>query len=218
MQLLIWIPLCFAAVCATNETCHNYPTAIRPHSFREGEWIDQVRVYSGSGEFVSKFHPSNTVSMFMAKYRTNCGFYELNVLSKDSFELYKGYYASRFREYFFPFKAEFSRIGNGLTCKLSLEQRECDHYGDLNQNVSDVNVLYTDYKNLMVIHQCVEMRNYLMLLTRNDRFTVEDKAEIQKVLVDIMQDYKIFIENQTFWWPTKDLCAEYLNDFMIPLN
>lgn len=203
--------LFIAQTCLANETCQNFPTTIRPKSFREGEWIDQVRVYSAS-----QSHPKSTVSLFLAHYQTYCGFYELTVLSADSFVLYKGYYASRFYEHFYPFKAQITRSRDELNCKISLEQRECEYYRDLKRAVTDVNILYTDYKSMMIIHQCVDSRNYLMLVTRNDHFTDEDKAGIEKVLVDIMQDYKILIENQTFWWPTRDLCAEYLVDSLIP--
>lgn len=199
--------LLYAASINAGESCRNYPTRIRTKSFREGDWIDQVRVYSGSSEFVSDRHPRDTVSMFLAKWHTNCGHFELKIDSDDKIELFKGYYASRFQEHFYTFATTIARVdNNALKCTMRLEKLHCDNYADLKTAIEAVNVLNTDYSSYMVLHQCVNSRNYLMLLTKSGKFDEEDESGVEKLLVDIMRDYEIVIENQTFWWPTPDSC------------
>ena len=208
--MLFWLLLLHARTAYGVERCQNYPTSIRPYKFREGDWFDQVRVYSGNHDYVSHFHPENTVSMFLAKYNTNCGYFESKVLSIDTLELHKGYYEPRFRERFYPFRAEIKRNASELTCNIALEKRHCEFYGGLTQTAQKINILYTDYSTLIIIHQCVDNRNYMMLLTKNKNHKIRDKVGIEKVIIGLMDEYKIEIENQTFWWPTTDLCDRFL--------
>lgn len=199
--------LLYAASISSSESCRNYPGRIRPKSFREGDWIDQVRVYSGSSDFVSQHHPRDAASMFLAKWHTNCGHFELKIDSDDRIELFKGYYAERFQEHFYTFATTIARADNdALKCTMRLEKLHCDNYADLKTAVENVNVLNTDYSSFMVLHQCVDNRNYLMLLTKSGKFDVEDRSDVEKLLVDIMRDYEIVIENRTFWWPTPASC------------
>lgn len=201
--------LAAAAFVQSAEICQSYPTSIRPKLFRQGDWIDQLRIFSGNSDYVSQFHPNETVSLFLAKYRTNCGFWDLKALADDEFELSKGYYAPRFREHFYPFQVKIKRSSNDLKCDFYLEQLHCEQYEDLTAVVEKVNVLRTDYSSFMIIHQCIDNRHYLMLLTKNKKFLVREKVELEQVVMDVMRDFNIEIANQTFWWPTTGMCDKY---------
>lgn len=208
-MMLFWLLLLlFASSAKAVETCQNYPTTIRPNMFQEGDWLEQVRVYSGSHDYVSQFHPSDTVSMFLAKYNTNCGYFELKVLNTNAFELNKGYYVPRFREHFYPSRFEIERNYSSLKCSVSLEKRHCEFYVGLTKAAERINILLTDYSSFMIIHQCVDDRNYLMLLTKKkkQKLLIREKVGIENTLIDVMQQHEIDIENRTFWWPTVDNC------------
>lgn len=205
--MLFWHLLLQLGATYGAERCQNYQTSLQPSLFREGEWFDQVRVYSGNHDYVSQFHPKSTVSMFLAKYNTNCGYFESKVLSdSNAFELYKGYYEARFQERFYPFRVEIKRNNSALTCKIELERRHCEFYGDLTRAVHEINILYTDYSTLIIIHQCVENRNHIMLLTAKQKLLIREKVQIEKKLIGLMDEHNIEIENRTFWWPTTDSC------------
>lgn len=211
---LCLLALLYAASINGNESCRNYPGRMRPKSFREGDWIDQVRVFSGSSDYVSHHHPKDTVSMFFAKWHTNCGHFELKIDSDDSIELSKGYYAPRFKEHFYTFATTITRVDNNeLKCGMRLERLQCDTYADLKTAIGSVNILNTDYSSFLLLHQCVDSRNYLMLLTKAGKFDAADRRDVEKILVDIMRDYGIVIENLTFWWPTQGLCDKYWKYF-----
>lgn len=211
--MLMWLVLLYALrVAHGSETCQNYPNGVQLSSFRrfrEGDWFDQVRVYSGSHDYVSQFHPNDTVSMFLAKYHTNCGYFELKTLSADAFEFNKGHYVARFREHFYPFRSVITRNYSDLSCRISLERSRCKSYVNLTGAVYKINVLMTDYSSYMILHQCIDNKNYIMMLTEKKRIHLKDKIGLNDILIDIMTDYKIHIDNQTFWWPTTDKCHEY---------
>lgn len=189
------------------ETCQmSYPTSIRPKLFREGDWIDQLRVFSGNSDYVSQLHPNETVSLFLAMFKTNCGFWDMKTLGDDEFELSKGYYVPRFREHFYPFQVKIKRnSGDSLKIDFFLEKLLCDDYERLTAVVEEVNILRTDYSSYIVIHQCID-GNYLMLLTKKEKMFASERKEIERFLIGVMQDFKIEIENRTFWWPTIDMC------------
>lgn len=173
--------------------------------------MEQLRVYPQSDEYVSGYHPEGVVSMFLAKYKTNCGYFELKVRSLNAFELYKGYYVSRIDEHFYPFKATISRNYSDLQVTLMLERSHCEWYSDLKIAVKQINILRTDYNSFMIIHQCVDNKNYLMLLTKK-RTLIQDKIGIETAMIDVMKDYGIVIENITFFWSTDDVCERHLRD------
>lgn len=208
MFALFCLLLTFAAS-VHSEKCQNYLTSIRPNLFREGDWIDQLRIFSGNSDYVSQFHPNETVSLFLAKYKTNCGIWDLRALTDDEFEFSKGYYERRFREHFYPFQVKIKRNSSYLKSEFFLEQRHCEYYVDLTAVVEDVNILRTDYSSFIIIHQCIDSRNYLMLLTRKTTLLVSEKIEFEQIVTDVMTDFKIAIENQTFWWPTTVECDKY---------
>lgn len=209
----MWLVLlCVLRVALGSETCQNYPATVQPGSFRVGNWFDQVRVYSGNHDYVSQFHPSEIVSMFLAKYHTNCGYFELKTLSTNAFEFNMGHYVARFCEHFYPLRAVITRNYSDLTCNISLERSHCKSYVNLTGAVNKINVLMTDYSSFMILHQCIENRNYIMMLTENKRIHhLEDKIGVNGILIDVMRDFGIVIDNRTFWWPTTDKCDEYNN-------
>lgn len=206
----MWLFLLYASrVAHGSETCQNYPTSVQPGSFREGDWFDQVRVYSGGHDYVSQFYPKEVVSMFLVKYHTNCGYFELKSLSKDAFVFNKGHYVPRFREHFYPFRAVIKRNYSNLTCSISLERSHCKSYIDLTGAVHEINVLLTDYASFIILHQCIDNKNYIMMLTEKKRLLFEEMIGINDILIDVMNEFEIVIDNRTFWWPTSDKCDEY---------
>lgn len=209
--MLRWLLLLTAATAAFgDESCHNYPTRIWPERFRSGDWIDQVRIYPGEGDYVSSLHAGDTVSMFQTVFATNCGYYELKALSREAFVLYKGYYASRFEEHFYPFKAVIRRNYSSLNCVMMLERSVCKSYTKLRQTSHGIDILLTDYESFMIIHQCVNHRSIIMALTKTKSYSARDKTRIERVLIDVMKDYGIVIENQTFVWSTSDFCDRHI--------
>lgn len=204
-----WLLLLFVgSVTASGaETCQSYRTRIKTSRFREGKWFDQVRIYSGHQDYVSQHHPDDVASMFLAKYKTNCGFFELERHSDGAIELFKGYDVPRFDAQFFTFKAQISRIdGGGFRCKMFLDQRECRNYGNLSRTITVINILSTDYSTFMIIHQCIEGRHYLMVLTKQQQLRQQEKIRLGNFMIDVMKERAIVIDNETFWWPTTDLC------------
>lgn len=208
--MLFWLLLqLYAASANASEPCRNFPTNIRPNMFREGDWIEQVRVYSGSHDYVSQFHPADTASIFLAKHETNCGYFELKTLNTNAFELSKGYYVPRFKEHFYTSRFVIERSYSNLTCSISLDERHCEFYGELTKAAHRINILLTDYSSFMVIHQCVDDRNYMMLLAKKKRLFIRDKIGIENTLIDVMNEYKFDIDDRKFWWPTTDNCDRY---------
>lgn len=205
--MLGWLLLLLLSAVAASgaENCQNFEANIKPASLREGKWFDQVRIYSGNQDYVSRSHPDDVVSMFLAKYRTNCGYFEL-VQRSNSVELYKGHDVPRFDSKFFTFKAQISQVDRRLQCKILLDQRECKSYGNLTRTVTDINMLSTDYSSFMIIHQCIEDRNYLMLQTKQPHLSERDRIRLGNFVIDVMNERRIVIENETFWWPTTDSC------------
>lgn len=193
-----------------GETCKNHPTTIVPSFFREGDWFDQLRVYSGTNEYVSEYHPNDTVSLFNAKYKTNCGYYELKVARLNAIELYKGYYVPRFKEHFYPFKATIERVYDELKCEMFLERSQCEHFKGLNETIHNVNILFTDYTSYMILHQCVDDRNYIMLLTRKKRLFLSEKNGLEATMIDVMKEYDIKIEKPMFSWAETNFCDRHL--------
>jgi hypothetical protein len=204
--MLLWLLMLQLKTVLGEETCRNYPTQVVPTMFREGDWFDQVRVYSGSHDYVSEFHPSETVSLFMAKYYTNCGYFELKIPQGNAIDLYKGYYVPRFREHFYPFKARIERNIDELKCEMYLERSQCEHFGHLNETVRYVNILFTDYTSYIILHQCINGRNYLMLLTRNKRLLLTEKNGIEATMIDVMNKYGIELESPMFSWAETNFC------------
>lgn len=208
MKSLIILLLNCAFVCC--EKCIKMSTIVKPSKFRDGEWFDQMRIYSGDGEYVSNYHPNDTVSLFLAKFHTNCGYYELNVLNRDTIVLNKGYYILRFNDHFYAFAAKITRKGKYLNCNYSLEQRHCQSYIDLNEKINDINILETDYNNLIYIHQCIDNRNYIMVLSKYEIMTIKDKIAMEKHVYELMMENDIKIVNQSIWWPEDDQCRKHI--------
>lgn len=208
MKLALVLVLNCALVCC--EKCIKMSTVVKPHKFREGEWFDQMRIYSGNGEFVSDYHPNGTVSLFLAKFHTNCGYYELKVLNQDTVQLNKGYYILRFNDHFYTFAAKISRKGKYLNCDYCLEQRHCERYIDLNEKIKDINILETDYSNLIYIHQCIDNRNYIMVLAKHKKMTIRDKIAMEKHVHELMMENEIKIDNQSIWWPEEEQCHKHI--------
>lgn len=203
--------LLLSAVAASGaENCQNFETNIKLGSLREGMWFDQVRIYSGRRDYVSHNHPDDVVSMFLAKYRTNCGYFELNQHA-EYVELFKGHDVPRFDTRFFTFKVQISQVDAGLQCKMLLAQRECKSYVNLTSAVTDINILSTDYTSYMIIHQCVGDRNYLMVQTKRTDLSERERIRIGNFVIDVMKERRIVIDNETFWWPTTASCDKYAN-------
>lgn len=208
--MLLWLLLLQFKTVHGEESCRNYPAKIIPSMFREGDWFDQLRVYSGTQEYVSENHPIETVSLFLAKYNTNCGYYELKTPRPNVIELYKGYYVPRFREHFYPFKAKIERNYDELKCEMFLERSQCEHFTSLNETVRYVNILLTDYTSFIVLHQCVDGRNYIMLLTRRKRLFLSEKHGIEATMIDVMKENGIEIEKPMFSWVETNFCDRLL--------
>ncbi|CAO1319362.1 unnamed protein product [Diamesa serratosioi] len=184
-------------------------STVKPNDFREGDWFDQMRIYSGNGEFVSDYHPNDTVSLFLAKFHTNCGYYELKVLNRDSMQLNKGYFVLRFNDHFYTFAAKISRKGKYLNCDYGLEQRHCKSYIDLNEKIKDINILETDYRNFIYIHQCIDNRNYIMVLAKHQKMTIKKKIAMENHVNELMMENEITIDNQSIWWPEEEQCRKH---------
>lgn len=208
--MLLWLLMLQLKAVYGTETCRNYPTKIVPSMFREGDWFDQLQVYSGTDEYVSEHHPKYTVSLFIAKFNTNCGYYELKSPRINAIDLYKGYYVPRFREHFYPFKATIERNYDELKCEMYLERTQCEHFENLNKTIVHVNILFTDYSSYMILHQCIDERNYLMLLTRKKRLSLSEKCGIEATMIDVMKEYGIEIENPMFSWTETNFCDRLL--------
>lgn len=148
--------------------------------------------------------------MFLAKYNTNCGYYELKASKLSAIDLYKGYYVPRFREHFYPFKASIERNYDKLEVSMFLERSQCEHFGILNETVNSINILFTDYTSYMILHQCVGKWNYLMLLTQKKRLLLSEKYGIESTMIDVMKEYSINIENPRFLWVETNLCDRLL--------
>lgn len=149
--------------------------------------------------------------MFLAKFNTNCGYFELQRSGIGSFEMYKGYYAPRFKEHFYPFKVKIEMNYDQLYSHMFLEKSQCEHYGHLNQTVRKIDILETDYSSFILIHQCVENLNYLMLLTKSKRYRLSEKYNIEAAMIDVMRKYGIEIENRMFSWVETNFCDRHLS-------
>lgn len=213
-KLILWQMISFNFIfiqSTSGETCRNYETFLLPSRFREGYWHDQLRVFSGEGKFVSPYHPNETVSLFLAKFFTNCGYFELKIQSEVNFQMYKGFPVPRFNDHFMPFFVNVIQTRTGTECRIHLERNHCEMYKTLNETIARLNILETDYRSYMFIHQCIHERNYIMLLTRKQRLLYRERVGIQEYVVhQLMKKYEIDIENSTFWWPVQDFCHKYI--------
>ena len=209
--MLLWFLVLQIKAVLGNATCCNHLTRFVPSLFREGDWFEQVRVYPGPGEYVSDLHPKETVSMFAAKYNTNCGYFELEISRVDTIELFKGYYVPRFQERYYPFKVtiQWSHSGS-LASKMYLEKSQCEHFTSLNSTIRQVDILETDYSSYIIIHQCVRGHDYLMLLTKKKQYEFSEKHNVETSLIGIMTAYGITIENQKFSWVETTFCDKLL--------
>jgi hypothetical protein len=204
--MLLWLLMLQLGAALGNRTCRNYPTKVFPGLFREGEWLDQVRVYPGPGEYVSDKHPKETVSMFLANFNSNCGYFELVISKPHEFDLVKGYFVRRFSERFYTFKVTIGLNYGYLDSDMFLDRSQCEHFGHLNESIGKIDILETDYSSFMIIHQCINGLDYLMLLTARKRYMLSEKHEIEAMLIDVMEKYGIEIENRMFSWVETTFC------------
>lgn len=196
----------YVIVAANGEQCRNYSAInIWPSLFRAGNWYDQVHIYANNAQ------ASETASLFMTRFSTNCGFYELKVKSVDTIELYKGYYVERFDEHFYPFMTRISRYGQQLWSSMYLERQFCSDYGNITKIANRVSILMTDYSSFMVLHQCIETINHIMLLTQARRqYDNDNRVDFERLIEEIMTQFEIQIDNGTFVWPTRSFCQHHI--------
>ncbi|CRK93635.1 CLUMA_CG007165, isoform A [Clunio marinus] len=211
-MILHWFLLILGGVSLGSEMCRNYPTTYSPGKFREGKWMEQLRIHSGKQHHFNELPPNDTVSLFNAKYKTYCGFYELQTLSKKAFQLNKGYFIPRFDHHFFPFQALIIKEANQIKCKMVLESSICDEYATMTKVIEAIDILYTDYTTFMIIHQCIDDDDYIMFLTESENLYVpeNDKVDVERLLIDILKGYEIEMKNQTFTWRTAKLCESHV--------
>jgi len=190
------------------ESCANITTnIIWPSLFREGIWYDQLRIYSAPLRF-------DITSLFATRFETKCGYYELKGKSKMGFDLYKGYYAERFEEYFYPFMARVNANYDNISCRIFLDRKFCDYYAKKERVAHQINILSTDYSSYMILHQCIDGNNCVMLLTQNENYITEsdDKIGIEQAIVNIITQHNLGIENRIFIWSAKNVCRHHIEE------
>lgn len=190
------------------ESCANITTdIIWPSLFREGIWYDQLRIYSAPPIF-------DTTSLFATRFETKCGFYELQSKSKMGFDLYKGYYTERFDEYFYPFMARVKANYDNISYSIFVERKFCDYYANSKRVAHQMNILSTDYASYVILHQCIDGNNCVMLLTQNENYITEndDKIGIEQAIVNIITQHNLGIENRIFVWSTKNDCRHHIEE------
>lgn len=84
--------------------------------------------YSGSQGYLRSFHLNNTVSMFHAKYKTNCEHCEWKAPSSDALQSNKRVYVRRFTENFSSVQGEIERIQNKILLKCSERELHANLY------------------------------------------------------------------------------------------
>lgn len=204
LQLILFTQILFI-LSTKHEHCESINAAeYRPLWFREGIWYDQLHIHS------TESMPGTTASLFATNIPTNCGYYDLKVNPRIGMEFYKGYYAERFDDHFFPFMA---RIVSQNSIQMYLERRLCDHYEKINQMATTVDILLTDYQSFMILHQCIGNESYVMLLTHNKQFIGEtNKIGIEHAIADIITQYNISLHNRMFIWSTRNGCRHHIED------
>lgn len=99
-MLTLSLLLCTSAV----NDCQNYPTSIRAGSAK-GSWSTKSHLCCDKS-----VHSNDTASLFLTKYRTNCGFYDLNGLSHSlQFRDEQGILCASILRTLYPFRVTIKR-------------------------------------------------------------------------------------------------------------
>lgn len=206
---VLFIQILFIFILTVHcENCSNIQTdIIWPSLFREGIWYDQIHIYSNAS-------PLDSVSLFATTFHTNCGYYDLKAKSMDTLEMYKGFYIERFDEHLFTFMVNIEAAYKHILLNIFLEKKLCDLYENIKLASQEVNILMTDYVSFMILHQCINDENYVMVLTKNEDYISEndDKIGIEHAIVDIIMQYNITIPNRKFIWSSKNFCRHNMEN------